>query len=137
MRENAVRATLRVRYSEVDLQGIVYNSRYLEYLDVGLGEFMRARGIDLVQTAARDYFDTTLVKATVEYLASARVDQQLDVLAWLERIGTKSFTFGFEICPSGTEQVLVRAEMIYVNYSVARRAAIPVPDAIRTALEGR
>lgn len=136
MRENAVRATLRVRYSEVDLQGIVYNSRYLEYLDVALGEFLRARGIDLMETAARDYFDTTVVKATLEYLAPARVDQQLDVWAWLERIGTKSFTFGFAIFPTGTEQVLVRAEVIYVNYSAARRAAMPVPPDIRTALQG-
>ena len=34
MNERATRTTLRVRYSEVDVQGIVFNSRYLEYLDV-------------------------------------------------------------------------------------------------------
>ena len=137
MKDNAVRTTLRVRYSEVDNQGIVFNTRYLEYLDVGLTEFLRARGIALREMAERGHFDTALVKSTVEYLGSAQVDQQIDVYAWLARLGTKSFTLGYEICPHDADApVLVRAELIYVNYSVARRAADPIPDDIRHLLAG-
>ncbi|HSC71381.1 MAG TPA: acyl-CoA thioesterase, partial [Candidatus Methylomirabilis sp.] len=36
---------IRVRYSEIDVQGIVYNSRYLEYVDVALTEYFRAMGV--------------------------------------------------------------------------------------------
>ena len=35
----------RVRYAECDPQGIVFNSRYLEYLDIGITEYWRAAGI--------------------------------------------------------------------------------------------
>ncbi|MBI4736341.1 MAG: hypothetical protein HY766_09850 [candidate division NC10 bacterium] len=35
---------VRVRYSEIDRQGIVYYSRYLEYVDVALSEYFRALG---------------------------------------------------------------------------------------------
>ena len=34
----------RVRYAEVDPQGIVFNSRYLEYCDAAVTEYLRAVG---------------------------------------------------------------------------------------------
>ena len=54
---------LRVRYAECDPQGIVFNSRYLEYFDVALTELWRealgsydepmiAEGVDLVVAEA-------------------------------------------------------------------------------------
>ena len=35
---------IRVRYSEIDKQGIVYNGNYFSYIDVAFGEFLRASG---------------------------------------------------------------------------------------------
>jgi len=35
---------LRVRWSEVDLQGIVFNPHYLAYADLAISEYMRAVG---------------------------------------------------------------------------------------------
>ncbi len=135
MSGGTVCTTIRVRSSEVDPQGIVYNSRYLEYVDVALVEFIRACGIDLVATAARGHFDNAVVKASLEYLAPARLDQQIDVWARLVRLGTKSFTLGYEIYPHGArEPLLVRAELIYVNYNAAQGRANPIPDDIRVAL---
>lgn len=34
---------LRVRYSEVDSQGIVFNANYLNYLDVAITEYFRSK----------------------------------------------------------------------------------------------
>src|SRR5215471_11055882 len=36
---------LRVRYIECDAQKVVFNSRYGEYVDVGINEFLRAIGV--------------------------------------------------------------------------------------------
>ena len=128
---------LRVRFSEIDSQGIVFNSRYLEYIDVAMTEFMRSHGISVAGPARNGNFETALVKATVEYLGSAVLDQEIDVCTRLRRVGTKSFTLDIEICPAGScEPVLVRAEMVYVNYSVADRAAHPIPETVRAALKG-
>jgi acyl-CoA thioester hydrolase len=136
MKENASRVTIRVRSSEVDQQGIVFNSRYLEYIDVALTEFLRERGIDLVATARRGHFDMVLAKATLEYRSPAYLDQLIEVRTRLERIGTKSITFGCEIYPSdATEPLLVQAEMVYVSYSLARRAAEPIPPDIKDLLQ--
>jgi acyl-CoA thioester hydrolase len=137
VKENASRVAVRVRSSEVDQQGIVFNSRYLEYVDVGLTEFLRERCIDLVATARSGHFDMVLAKATLEYRSPAYLDQLLDVHTWLERVGTKSLTIGCGIYPSGaSEPLLVQAEMVYVGYNAARRRAEPIPDDIRGLLHG-
>ena len=34
--------TKRVRYAEIDAQRVVFNSRYLEYFDIGITEYWRA-----------------------------------------------------------------------------------------------
>ena len=35
--------TLRVRWSEVDMQKIVFNGHYLDYIDVAVAEYWRAQ----------------------------------------------------------------------------------------------
>ena len=35
----------RVRYAEIDAQAVVFNSRYLEYFDIGITEYWRAAGV--------------------------------------------------------------------------------------------
>ena len=47
---------LRVRYIECDAQKVVFNSRYAEYVDVGVSEFLRAAGVfDSFITGALDF----------------------------------------------------------------------------------
>ena len=58
----------RVRYSEIDLQGIVYNSRYLDYFDAAITEYMRHCGFNYVTDARNTGKDFHLVKASVEFL---------------------------------------------------------------------
>ena len=43
--KNTFTHSLRVRYAEVDSQGIVFNANYLNYLDVAITEYFRAQGI--------------------------------------------------------------------------------------------
>ena len=45
---------LRVRYGECDAQKVVFNSRYGEYVDVGVNEFLRASGVLDQFTARRE-----------------------------------------------------------------------------------
>ena len=83
---------LRVRYIECDAQKVVFNSRYSEYVDVGINEFLRAAGVlgDFI-TGPLDF---QLVKQTVEWKAPARFDQVLELRITVTRLGTTSFTMG-------------------------------------------
>ncbi|MFZ9962089.1 MAG: acyl-CoA thioesterase, partial [Burkholderiales bacterium] len=51
--------SIRVRWAEVDAQGIVFNPHYLMYADIGVTEYYRAIGMpypDAFQVEAEDLF---------------------------------------------------------------------------------
>ena len=67
------RCYLRVRYVECDAQKVVFNSRYSEYVDVGMTEFLRAAAIQ--HEFADGLLDFQLVKQTIE-LAAGKVQRE-------------------------------------------------------------
>ena len=87
---------LRVRWSEVDMQKIVFNGNYLNYIDVAIAEYWRAIGLayphGYVDRYANDVYPR---KATVEYLGSAGYDDVLDVLVRVAKPGRTSMAFVF------------------------------------------
>ncbi|MBI4572635.1 MAG: acyl-CoA thioesterase [candidate division NC10 bacterium] len=126
---------IRVRYSEVDGQGIVYNSRYLEYVDVALTEYFRALGFQYQEMVEQHGFDPSLVKATLEFKRPARFDEVLLVHARVVAIGRASFSMDYEIVrEEGGEQV-ASAQIIYANFDKTTQGSRPVPDAIRRRIE--
>ena len=124
---------LRVRYIECDAQKVVFNSRYSEYVDVGMNEFLRAAGVlgDFI-TGPLDF---QLVKQTVEWKAPARFDQVLELRIAATRLGTTSFTIGTAFRVAGEERVIVTVETIYVLVDGETLTKLPLPDAIRVALQ--
>ena len=124
---------LRVRYIECDAQKVVFNSRYSEYVDVGINEFLRAAGVlgDFI-TGPLDF---QLVKQTVEWKAPARFDQVLELRIAATRLGTTSFTIGTQFRVAGEERVIVTVETIYVLVDGKTLTKLPLPDAIRAALQ--
>jgi acyl-CoA thioester hydrolase len=124
---------LRVRYVECDAQKVVFNSRYSEYVDVGINEFLRAAGVlgDFI-TGPLDF---QLVKQIVEWKAPARFDQALELRIAARRLGTTSFTIGTEFRIAGEDRVIVTVETVYVLVDAKTLTKLPLPDAIRAALQ--
>jgi acyl-CoA thioester hydrolase len=124
---------LRVRWAEVDMQKIVFNGHYLTYIDTAIAEYWREIGLPYPHGYVDRYKnDVFLRKATVEYLGSARYDDQLDVCCRVARLGRSSMTFLFEIHREGEDRPLVTAELVYVNADPASMKAAPLPDDVRS-----
>jgi acyl-CoA thioester hydrolase len=123
---------LRVRWAEVDPQGIVFNPNYLMYFDVGITEYWRAIGCPYPGAFLAQGADTFLVKATVEYKAPARFDDAIDVLVRVRRVGRSSMTVLAGV-RRGVEQ-LVSGELVYVFAGTTDRKSMPVPESIRRAV---
>lgn len=122
---------LRVRYAECDAQKVVFNSRYAEYVDVGLNEFLRAAGVhDQFVTGPLDF---QLVKQTVEWKAPARFDQTLELSIAPVHLGNSSFTFRTEFRTAGADPVLAAVETVYVLVDAKTLSKLPIPDPIRRA----
>jgi acyl-CoA thioester hydrolase len=127
---------LRVRYIECDAQKVVFNSRYAEYVDVSITEFLRAAGI--VQEFIQGDLDFQLVKQTVEWKAPARYDQVLELSVMPRHLGNTSFTMltEFRVAdPPGDNRVIVTVETVYVLVDAKTLTKMPLPDRIRAALQ--
>ncbi len=123
---------LRVRWAEVDLQKIVFNGHYLMYADTAVAGYWRALALPYHDTMAHLQGDLYVRKATLEYMGSARYDEQLDVGIRCGRIGNSSMVFETAICRG--DQVLVQGELVYVFANPDTMTSLPVPPALRETL---
>jgi len=124
---------LRVRYIECDAQKVVFNSRYGEYIDVSINEFLRAAGV--LPAFIDGPLDFQLVKQTVEWKAPARFDQVLELSIAPTRLGTTSFTIATEFRIAGEDRVIVAVETVYVLVDARTLSKLPLPDDLRAALQ--
>ena len=123
---------LRVRWAEVDMQKIVFNGHYLMYFDTAVAGYWRALALPYHETMEHLQGDLYVRKATLEYLGSARYDDQLAVGIRCARIGSSSMliqaaVFRGEIC-------LVHGELVYVFADPVTQTSRPVPVALRNVL---
>ena len=131
----AFRYYLRVRYIECDAQKVVFNSRYSEYVDVSINEFLRAAGV--LQEFLEGGLDFQLVKQTIEWKAPARFDQVLELSIAATRLGNTSFTVFTEFRVAGGDgSVIVTVETVYVLVDATSLSKLPLPETLRAALQG-
>ena len=124
---------LRVRWSEVDPQGIVFNSHYLMYCDVAITEYWRALRLVYPSGLLELGVDTVVARATLSYAAAARYDDELVVGIRCAAIGRTSLRVESEITREGA--ALVSAELIYVTVTADSHQPVPVPGAVTQAIE--
>lgn len=117
---------LRVRWAEVDPQGIVFNGHYLTYADVAITEYFRALNIAYPADLGRDGGDFFAVKTLLEYQAPARFDEQLQIGIRSARLGRSSLTFEMGIWHAG--QLLTRGEVVYVYADRQSRQSRALPE---------
>lgn len=125
---------LRVRWAEVDRQGIVFNGHYLTYFDVAVTEYYRAIGLPYPEGFAQHGTDLYAKKAVVEYHRSAEYDDVIEVHIRVARLGRSSLRFLLEIHRGDLH--LISGELVYVNADPATRKAAPVPAFLRDAIKG-
>ena len=120
---------LRVRWAEIDAQKIVFNGHYLMYVDTAVAGYWRALAMPYAQTMEILQGDMYVRKASLEYLASARYDDVLDVGVKCSRVGTSSMVFTTAVFRQN--ELLVSAELIYVFADPHTQTSKPVPESLR------
>ena len=125
---------LRVRWAEVDMQKIVFNAHYLMYVDTAVADYWRALALPYEEAMHLLGGDLYVKKATVEFHASARMDDRLDIGLKCGRIGNSSM--GFTAAIFRGDELLITCELIYVFADPASQTSRPVPALLREILTG-
>jgi acyl-CoA thioester hydrolase len=123
---------IRVRYSECDLQGHVFNANYFAYFDIALTELWRVAAGGY-QAMLEEGLDLVVVEATARFKAAARFDDELALEVTVGRLGTTSMRTDLRILRDGV--LLVEGEMVHVFVARDTTLKAPIPGPIRAALE--
>ena len=89
-------ATIRVRYSETDQMGVVYNAHYLSWFEVARTELCRSLGISYVKWE-EDGLILPVVEAKCRYKHPARYDDQIQLWCRVTDINIHSVVFEYRV----------------------------------------
>ncbi|WP_021598879.1 MULTISPECIES: acyl-CoA thioesterase [Actinomadura] len=123
---------LRVRYSECDQQGVVFNGHYLFFYDVALTEMWRELFGDYADMVAQGY-DLVVAEARIRYREGARFDDLLDVSMPLAHLGTTSMIVRPVFRVGG--RLIADGEVRHVFIDPPSKAKREMPPQVRSALE--
>jgi acyl-CoA thioester hydrolase len=123
---------IRVRYAEVDGQGVVFNAHWLTYCDDACTRFMESMGFGSIWI---DEFDVMLVRAVLEWQGPARFDDWVDIAVQPTRLGTKSFDLSYRASVAGVPACT--ATITYVSVKPGANTSVEIPAKVREALAAR
>jgi acyl-CoA thioester hydrolase len=127
---------IRVRWSEVDMQRVVFNGHYLNYFDVAVFEYWRAMAASESEAFKNDLagwmHNIYVVKATLEYHASAKFDEVIDIGVRCAKLGRSSMRYTPEIYCG--ERHLISGELVYVYRDPVTEQSGPMPEALRARI---
>lgn len=128
----AFRWPVRVYYEDTDAGGIVYYANYLKFFERCRTEWLRALGIDQLALARDAGLQFVVRSVSCDYLRPARLDDELDALARLERAGGASLLFAQELRRG--DELLAQARVKVACIDVNRLAPAALPAALLAAL---
>jgi acyl-CoA thioester hydrolase len=93
--------SLRVRFAETDLMGIVHHATYLVYFEAGRVEWLRRRGITYADWTVRGV-QVPVASAEVQYRAPSRFDDLLVIETTLAKVRAVSLDYTYRITRDAT-----------------------------------
>jgi acyl-CoA thioester hydrolase len=102
----------RVDFCDTDVAGIVHFSNFFRYMEAAEVAFLRERGLNVSLEWLGDHLGFPRVSATCDYISPARFDDVLDIDVRLDKLGSKSVTYVFDI--SRADAVIARGKMTSV-----------------------
>lgn len=133
----AFRHTIKVRYGDCDMQGVVFNAHYLAYADDAMMQwFLAALPPDSMHVAGNDAatFDFMVKKAAVVWTAGTTVNESIDLDCAVSRWGNTSFDLAIRGSVEGQDRFDVT--LTYVSVTPGTHRPCPVPEKVRAALGG-
>jgi acyl-CoA thioester hydrolase len=117
---------LRVRYSECDAQGIVFNARWFEYFDVAMTEFWRdvIGGYSHLPDALG--IETVVAETGARFRGAGRFDDLLTLVIHVRRIGTSSMRIEIDVLRE--EAVICEGFIEYVFVDPRELRPVEIPD---------
>lgn len=119
---------IRIYYEDTDAGGIVYYGNYLRFFERGRTEYLRAIGLEQTQIRAEHGLIFAVRSCDIEYLAPARLDNQVEVVTEITAIGASRLDMRQWV--RHEDRLLTKARITVVAMGEDGKAK-RIPDALR------
>jgi len=122
-----------VRDYECDMQGVVNNAVYQNYLEHARHEFLLSKGIDFSEFTARG-INLVVIRAEIDYLDSLKSRDIFKVTSRFHRLSRLRFQFLQDVYRCADGKVMLRA--VITGTSLNHRGRPFVPEALESLFNG-
>jgi len=124
MKEYEFRLDFKVRDYELDMEGVVNNSVYMNYLEHARHEFLLSKGVDFADFAERGLY-LIVAKAVMEYKTSLRSGDSFWIGINIIPQSKVRVIFQQDIYRSSDDKLVLKAEITGTGLSKTGRPRLP------------
>lgn len=124
---------VRVYYENTDASGVVYHGEYLRFLERARTEWLRHLGFDHHALAREHRVALVVSSIAVDFVKSARLDDNLAVSVRLESLGKVRCVFAQEA--RREDEVLVRAKVTVACVAAETFKPAEIPGPLKRKME--
>jgi acyl-CoA thioester hydrolase len=128
MNAYAGRLEFQVRDYECDMQGVVNNAVYQNYLEHARHEYLKTLGIDFAELA-RQKINLVVIRVELDYRAPLVSSDRFWIGTRLMKISPLRFAFFQDVFRQADDRLMLRAKVIGTALNEKGRPKIPVPIA--------
>jgi acyl-CoA thioester hydrolase len=126
--------SLRVYFEDTDAGGIVYHANYLKFTERARTEMLRDMGTNHAQMVKEDGLIFVVKNISIEYHASAKLDDALTVHTSVTALGNASFTLQQNVLRG--DVILATSDVVLVLINLSGKPC-RIPAVIRSKIESR
>jgi len=130
--------TRRVEFSDTDMAGIVHFASFFRFMEGAEHEFLRSLGLSVVLNWEGMSLGFPRVSASCDFIKPIRFEDVVDIEVRLERVGTKSLTYGFTFRLSDVDVARGQISCVCCRLDPGehRIESVEIPAGIRARLLG-
>jgi acyl-CoA thioester hydrolase len=120
------KTTWRVRFDEIDLQGVVHHSQIVTYLEIARLEYWRTLGLSYADLRT-DGYEFIVHDLQIHYHKPLYFDEIIETVVAVKSLARASFVLSYEIRNQhGDLAVTAQIELVCARNGVAKPAALPI-----------
>ena len=126
--------TQKIRYSDCDPQGIVFNGNYARYWDDAVTDWFEEAGYG-GEGLGGSGVDVVAARIEMDFKAAARLGDVLETSILVEDLGNTSMTLGFTTRRMSDGEVVAAGREVIVVVDEAEFRPTAIPDEVSATLE--
>ena len=124
----------RIRYYELDPQGIMHNANYLAFYDQAVVEYFRDLDYDYEKEIKETNKDFHTVQVVVQYNKPLYFDDEIEIGLKIKDVGNTSMTWIMAMFIKGTGELASASEIVHVYTDMKTSKPTTITDDLKKKL---